>query len=87
MSTENHSRQRAGHSHPTDAFGLGLFWVGSGRTSYHFSGSILHKDLEEAMTVAGGNLIVEVDVAELVEITEDNNSKKYQTNCLHHLAE
>ena len=36
---------------------------------------------------AGGYLIVEIDIAELVEITEDDNSKKYQTDCLHHLAE
>ena len=40
-----------------------------------------------ADTEAGGNLIVEVDVAELVEITEDDNSKKNQADCLQHLAE
>ena len=32
-----------------------------------------------ADTEAGGYLVVEIDVAELVEITEDDNSKKYQT--------
>ena len=33
------------------------------------------------------HLIIEPDVAELVEVTEDDESEEYQAESLHHLAE
>ena len=36
---------------------------------------------------AGGYIIVEIYVLKLAEITEDDQSKKYQTYRLYHLAE
>ena len=40
-----------------------------------------------ANSEAGGYLIVEIDVAELVEVAEDDYSDKDQAECLHHLPE
>ena len=49
------------------------------------------KNLALADSVANsetrGYLIVEPDIAELVEVTEDDESEKYQAESLHHLAE